>query len=111
MIDFTSIKPDWEEYLESMSKDGVWADEIVVRGLAYMLEINIFIVTSSPDGADNQPYQWIVGDVDFQGTPLRLGHVWEYHYRSLGKFEWKDAWLFHKQLFENLADNYLATEK
>ena len=67
-----------------MSKDGEWADAIVLVAMANMLKRDILVVTSSPEGASDQAYQWIVGDKHFSGTPIRIGHVWELHYRSLG---------------------------
>ena len=85
-IDFKSyIQSDWNTYLQSMSKDGEWADAIVVSAMARMLKRDILVVTSSPDGRDDQANQWIVGEANFQGTPIKLGHVWELHYKSLGK--------------------------
>ena len=69
-----------------MSEDGEWADAVVVCAMARMLERDIMVVTSSPDGKDDdQAYQWIVGVENFKGTPIKLGHVWELHYKSLGK--------------------------
>ena len=67
-----------------MSKDGEWADAVVLVAMANMLKRDILVVTSSPEGTGDQSYQRIIGDVNFQGTPIRLGHVWELHYRSLG---------------------------
>ena len=68
-----------------MSKDGEWADAVVVCAMARMLKRDILVVTSSPDGRDDQACQWIVGMENFKGTPIKLGHVWELHYMSLGK--------------------------
>ena len=68
-----------------MSKDKEWADAVVVCAVAHMLKRDILVVTSSPDGNNDQAIQWIVGEANFQGTPIKLGHVWEWHYKSLGK--------------------------
>ena len=85
VIDFTSyIQSDWNTYLESMSRDGEWADHVVIVAMAHMLKRDILVVTSSPEGAGDKAMQWIVGDANFKGTPIRLGHVWELHYVSLG---------------------------
>ena len=65
-------------------RDGEWADHVILVAMANMLKRDIMVVTSSPEGTDNKAIQWIVGDLDFKGTPLRLGHVSELHYISLG---------------------------
>ena len=84
-IDFRSYtQPEWNTYLASMSKDGKWADAIILVAMAYMLKRDILVVTSSPEATEDRIFQWIVGEVNFKGTPIRLGHVWELHYKSLG---------------------------
>ena len=67
-----------------MSRDGEWADHVVLVAMAHMLKRDILVVTSSPEGKDDKAVQWIVGDVNFKGTPVKLGHVFEFHYVSLG---------------------------
>ena len=87
VIDFRSyIQLDWNTYLESMSKDGKWADAVVLVAMAHMLRRDILVVTSSPEGTGDKAVQWIVGDINFKGTPIRLGHIWEFHYISLGMY-------------------------
>ncbi|XP_072050658.1 uncharacterized protein [Amphiura filiformis] len=86
VIDFRSYVPsDWTSYLVSMSKDGKWADAVILVAMARMLERDIMVVTSSRSSTDDEAYlQWIVGDVQYKGvTPIRLGHVCEVHYVSL----------------------------
>ena len=87
MITLSDIKPDWNDYLEEMSKDGEWADALFLVATAHMLKRDILVVTSSPQGIGDADCHWIVGDIDFSGIPIRLGHVWELHYRSLGEYE------------------------
>ena len=85
VVDFMlHVQSDWNTYLDSMSRDGEWADAVVLFAMAHMLKREILVVTSSPEGTDDKAIQWIVGDVNFKGTPIRLGHVWELHYISLG---------------------------
>ena len=81
-----SFHSDWDLYLDSMAKDGEWADAHVIVAMAIMLQRDIYIVTSSPQGQEeNRNMLWIVGVQNFSGEPLRLGHEWEAHYISLGK--------------------------
>ncbi|XP_072043457.1 uncharacterized protein [Amphiura filiformis] len=85
-INFKAIQPDWETYCTSMARDGVWADHIVITATAHLLQRDILIVTSSPQGADNDdPSIRISGSTDGSEQPLLLGHVWELHYQSLRK--------------------------
>ena len=85
VIDFTSyIQSDWNTYLKSMSRDGEWADHVILVAMAHMLKRDILVVTSSPEATDDKALQWIVGVSNFGGMPIRLGHVWEQHYMSLG---------------------------
>ena len=85
VIDFRSyIQSDWNTYLDSISRDGEWADAVVLVAMAHMLRRDILVVTSSPEGTGDKAIKWIVGDSNFKGTPIRLGHVWEQHYISLG---------------------------
>ena len=68
-----------------MSRNGQWADSVVLVAMANMLHRDIMVVTSSPESIGDQAYYRIVGDIDSRGLePIRLGHVWELHYMSLG---------------------------
>ena len=71
-----------------MSQDAQWADAVVLCAMARMLKRDILVVTSSPEGREDQTFQWIVGEENFTGRPIKLGHVWELHYKSLGKNVW-----------------------
>ena len=85
-VDFKSyIQLEWNAYLASMSKDREWADAVVLCAMARMLKRDILVVTSSPEGTGDQTFQRIVGEKNFKGSPIKLGHVWELHYESLGK--------------------------
>ena len=66
-----------------MRKDGEYADHPVVFGMARMLQMDIMIVTSSPTDGPHDNIAWIVGREGFSGSPILLGHEWEYHYQSL----------------------------
>ena len=86
-IDFRSfVTSDWNEYLQRMSdcENPEWADNVIVSAMARMLQTDILVVTSSPQGTDNEVTCRIEGVENFKGTPIRLGHVWELHYESLG---------------------------
>ena len=83
-IDFKAIKPDWEDYCNSMAKSGEWADHIVIIATAHLLQRDIVIVTSSPQGMDSaEPFIRISCKSELFREPILLGHVWESHYQSL----------------------------
>ncbi|XP_072036646.1 uncharacterized protein [Amphiura filiformis] len=84
-INFLATQPDQDEYLESMAKDGEWADHIIIVAMANMLQHDILVITSSPQGTDTSQNElvWIVGTPNFEGKPIMLGNEWDTHYRSL----------------------------
>ncbi|CAG2214046.1 OTUD3 [Mytilus edulis] len=77
------IDSRFEDWARNMRHNGVFADHVVVVGLAYMLETNMLIVTSNPQSNPDNCMNHIVGRIDYRGTPILLGHVWENHYHSL----------------------------
>ena len=83
LINMPSFHTDWNAYLQTMGKDGEWADAHVITAMAMMLQRDIYIVTSSLQGQGNNNMLWIVGVENFSAEPTRLGHVWETHYKSL----------------------------
>ncbi|XP_078615344.1 uncharacterized protein LOC144884161 [Branchiostoma floridae x Branchiostoma japonicum] len=71
----------WEEYLETMSRDGTWGDHVVLQAMADMLGRDVIIVSSVE--ADN--YVTVLHPQS-QASPrssLLLGHYAENHYESL----------------------------
>ena len=67
-----------------MSKNGEWADHIVIIATAHLMQRDIIIVTSSPQGMDTtEPFITISCRSELSREPLLLGHVWESHYQSL----------------------------
>ena len=67
-----------------MARNGEWADHIVIIATAYLLQRDIVIVTSSPQGMGSaEPFIRISCRSEVSREPLLLGHVWESHYQSL----------------------------
>ncbi|KAL3889517.1 hypothetical protein ACJMK2_001855, partial [Sinanodonta woodiana] len=66
-----------------MAEDGEWADHILVVAMARTLQRDIMIVTSAPASGNDDNVAWVVGQDNFQGDPILLGHIWEHHYQSL----------------------------
>ena len=85
-IDFQAIHSDWEGYCVTMATDKEWADHIVITATSHLMERDIVIVTSSPQGADSaEPFIRISCNAQSSSSrqPFLLGHVWECHYQSL----------------------------
>ena len=64
-----------------MANNGVYADYVVVSGIASMLRHDILIVTNVPSAGDSTT--WIKVANDFNGEPISLGHIHENHYQSV----------------------------
>lgn len=73
----------FEDWASNMRRNGVFADHVVVLGMARMLETNMLIVTSNPQGSPENCMTHIVGKMNYDGMTINLGHVWENHYYSL----------------------------
>ncbi|KAL3889501.1 hypothetical protein ACJMK2_001839, partial [Sinanodonta woodiana] len=73
----------FEEYCARMAEDGEWADHVLVVAMARTLQRDIMIVTSAPASGNDDNVAWVVGQDNFQGDPILLGHIWEHHYESL----------------------------
>lgn len=66
-----------------MKGDGQFADHIAVQATARMLRTDILIVTSSLESNPKNCIVYIIGENNFFGIPILLGHYWENHYQSL----------------------------
>ncbi|XP_078617090.1 uncharacterized protein LOC144885181 [Branchiostoma floridae x Branchiostoma japonicum] len=79
LSDFLSNQT-WEEYLETMSRDGTWGDHVVLQAMADMLVRDVIIVSSVE--ADN--YVTVLHPQrQASQSSLLLGHYAENHYASL----------------------------
>ncbi|XP_071123935.1 uncharacterized protein [Mytilus edulis] len=73
----------FEDWASNMRRNGVFADHVVVLGMARMLETNMLIVTSNPQASHENCVTHIIGKMKYRGMTIKLGHVWENHYYSL----------------------------
>ncbi|KAL3889445.1 hypothetical protein ACJMK2_001789 [Sinanodonta woodiana] len=73
----------FEEYCARMAENGEWADHVLVVAMARTLQRDIMIVTSAPASGNDDNVAWVIGQDNFQGDPILLGHIWEHHYESL----------------------------
>lgn len=75
-----------KDYLDSLSKQGTWADAVAIQGCARMLGRDIHIVTSQEQSTkDGYLVNKVCAGGDNSAEPFLLGHVGEFHYMGLGK--------------------------
>ena len=69
----------WENYLEAMSNDGEWGDNLILMGASNYYQVGLQIVSSLPnhDPIEISPISGIYTNT------LHLGHIAEFHYVSL----------------------------
>lgn len=80
-MDLAAVVPNNDEaaYLKKMSCDGISGGHMELVALSYELNKTIIVVTSSASEPKNAIH--VIGN--FLGSPVLLGHLCEYHYKSL----------------------------
>ena len=48
----SNLEQSWLEYLENMSRQGTWADNLIIQAVADALNLKIIIIESDPNFAD-----------------------------------------------------------
>ncbi|XP_071175944.1 uncharacterized protein [Mytilus edulis] len=86
---FVAADESWEEFLRRMSKDGEWGDQIVLRGLAEVIDREICIISTFGD-SHNQTT--ITPQGASKVKKIYLGHVNDQHYYSLRPKGWHEKW-------------------
>ena len=76
----------WKDYWENMEKDGTWVDSVFIQITAWMIGLDIQILTTS--SKPNNPYIFISGNINnplikSAGPPMLVGNYTNVHYQSL----------------------------
>ncbi|XP_033127023.1 uncharacterized protein LOC117124802 [Anneissia japonica] len=74
-----------DKYLDELSKDGTFVDEVAVRGMSRILNHDFQIVTSQRKSTEQG---YLVTTIHESSNPdgvMLFGHIGELHYISLGK--------------------------
>ena len=76
----------WNEYWENMERDGTWADSVFIQITAWLIGLDIQILTTS--SKPNNPYIFISGNINnpllkSAGPPMLVGNYTNVHYQSL----------------------------
>ncbi|CAG2218682.1 unnamed protein product [Mytilus edulis] len=100
---FVADDESWEEYLKRISRDGEWGDQIILRGLAEVVNREISIITTIGDFHNQTTITPQGADKDKKVKTICLGHVNDQHYYSLRPKGWHENWYRgarRKQLLE-----------
>ncbi|XP_063439247.1 uncharacterized protein LOC134720718 [Mytilus trossulus] len=101
---FVADDESWEEYLKRISRDGEWGDQIILRGLAEVVNREISIITTIGDLHNQTTITPQSADKDEKIKKICLGHVNDQHYYSLRPKGWHEKWYRgarRKQLLEH----------
>ncbi|XP_052059993.1 uncharacterized protein LOC127700513 isoform X4 [Mytilus californianus] len=110
---FVAEDESWEEYLKRISRDGEWGDQIILRGLAEVVNREISIITTIGDLHNQTSITPKVADKDKVKT-IYLGHVNDQHYYSLRPKGWHNQWYRdarRKQLSDSSQSHSNALEE
>ena len=76
----SNIERSWQDYLSHMSREGTWADGIIIQAVANCLNLTINIAESFENFS---PLTVIhPGNMQRNSTQVYIGHIGEYHYVS-----------------------------
>ena len=75
----------WQDYLQSMSNQGTWADAIIIQAVANCLNLSIHIIESNPAFSPVT----VVEPMNATDVSLKIyiGHVDEIHYVSTSEMQ------------------------
>ena len=76
----------FDNWSNKMRREEEFADHIAIQATARKLKTDIIIVTSFSESNHENRIVYIMGENNFPGIPILLGHYWENHYQSLKCF-------------------------
>ena len=76
----SNIEYSWLEYLNNMSRQGTWCDNLIIQAVANALNCTIYITESAENFAESN----VIHPANIQGRPrtIYIGHLDEIHYVS-----------------------------
>ena len=76
----SNIEYSWLEYLNIMSRQGTWCDNLIIQAVANALNCTIYITESAENFAESN----VIHPANIQGRPrtIYIGHLDEIHYVS-----------------------------
>ena len=70
----------WSQYLTSMSRQGMWADHIIIQAVADAMNLKINIVESNENFSERSFVE--AANVSQNCRTIHIGHIGEMHYAS-----------------------------
>ncbi|XP_020620272.1 OTU domain-containing protein DDB_G0284757-like [Orbicella faveolata] len=74
----SNTEHSWQDYLQSMSNQGTWADAIIIQAVANCLNLSIYIIESNPAFSPATVVESM--NVTHGSLKIYIGHVHEIHY-------------------------------
>ena len=74
----SNTEHSWQDYLQSMSNQGTWADAIIIQAVANCLNLSIYIIESNPAFSPATVVESM--NVTHGSLKIFIGHVHEIHY-------------------------------
>ena len=76
----SNIEYSWLEYLNNMSRQGTWCDNLIIQAVANVLNCTIYITESAENFAESN----VIHPANMQGgsRTIYIGHLDEFHYVS-----------------------------
>ena len=73
----SNIEYSWLEYLNNMSRQGTWCDNLIIQAVANALNCTIYITESAENFAESN----VIHPANMQGRPrtIHIGHLDEFH--------------------------------
>ena len=103
----SNIECSWLQYLNNMSMQGTWADNLIMQAVADQLKLRIVIVESNENFRDVNYVQAV--SLIPRLTDVFLGHLGEYHYVSTVPISANYCLLQNQNKdLENLSENVLT---
>ncbi|XP_078380326.1 uncharacterized protein LOC144663301 [Oculina patagonica] len=91
----SNVEFSWLEYLNNMSRQGTWCDNLIIQAVANALNCTIYIAESAENFAESN----VIHPADTHerpGTTIYIGHLDEVHYVSTAPMENEEC-NFHGQ--------------
>ena len=76
----SNLDQSWLEYLENMSRQGTWADNLIIQAVADALNLKIIIIESDPKFAAFNTIE--ATNPQQECIAVYIGHIGEVHYMS-----------------------------
>jgi len=105
----SNIEYSWLEYLNNMSRQGTWCDNLIIQAVANALNCAIYITESAENFAESN----VINPVNMQGRPrmIYIGHLDEIHYVSTTPIENEELNILQRHQSETQEETTLLNDR